>query len=95
MQTISHMAHWVKDILYVTSHQAWANLFAAYTLPNTFPPKTLALCKIRTLPHSWLLPIQEEVLKYGVECATNVHGPLSITKKRPRPGIQNEKRILE
>lgn len=94
-RNINAMAFQVLDILYITSLDAWKGMFSKYMLGQIFPPKTLATCKIRTNPTWDLFPLKAEVLKFWVECAITDKGPVSLTKKRPGPGLKPYTQIRE
>ena len=78
-----------RDILYITSHQSWQSIFSPYILQDISPAKKLSLCVTRTQLPKTLLPLQAELLKFGVEKATLKAGPLYLSKKRPRPGMRD------
>ena len=64
---ISVKATVVRDILYITSHETWRRLFPHYDLTEPFPPKELVSNKMRSKPPRSLLPLQAELIRYGVE----------------------------
>lgn len=81
-QSMFKIAEEVRNILYITSHQAWALLFANIDIGQSFPPKSLQMCHKRTQKPQELSTLQTEILQYGIEQTILHQGKIQYSKKR-------------